>query len=282
VIHYTTYAQLADDVRALVAKLPRDIVGVLGVARSGLIPATMVAEILHVPLGEASLFAQTGLFFPSGERLGGKHPTGGRLLVLDDSAYQGATLRRVWGAVSQSPFYKDYQWLWGAVYRHPDYPRTVDVFAREIPSQRYFQWNLMQHADMANWMMDIDGVLCFDGTVLDDDGPRYRRSLVDAIPLHLPRRQVHTLISMRLERWRPETEAWLEQHGVCYQRLILAPYPTAQKRRRECKYGEWKGQHYKDSPCTLFIESSIDQAPEIAKVSNKPVICLDTNQVFQG
>lgn len=281
-IHYTTYAQLAEDVKTLVAKLPRDIVGVLGVARSGMIPATMVSEILHVPLGEAFLFAKTGEFLGSGDRLKRRAPRRGRILVLDDTVYQGKTMRRVRQAIHRSPFRRKYRWISGAVYRHPLWPQATKLFAREIHSPRYFEWNLMQHPDMENWMLDIDGVLCFDGTVFDDDGEQYRQSLINAVPFHLPSRKAHSLCSMRLERWRPETEAWLAKHGVEYGSLHLSPYATAHERRRYGRYGEIKGAIYKESPCTLFVESSRDQAPIIARISGKPVICMDTQQVFQG
>jgi uncharacterized HAD superfamily protein len=247
-----------------------------------MIPATMVAEILHVPLGEAMSFAKTGQFFGSGERLQRESPTNGRILVLDDTTYQGKSLLAVREAVFNSPHCTQYECLFGAVYCHPLWPETTTLFAREIDSPRYFEWNLMQHADMANWMLDIDGVLCFNGTVFDDDSEQYRQSLVNAVPFHLPGRKVHSLCSMRLERWRTETEAWLAQYGVQYGNLHLSQHTTAGERRRYGMYGEIKGKLYRNSPCTLFVESSRDQAPIIARVSGKPVICLDTQAVFQG
>jgi uncharacterized HAD superfamily protein len=139
----------------------------------------------------------------------------------------------------------------------------------------------MQHSELFDAMLDIDGVLCVDSPVFDNDGPEYVAAIENAVPLHLPRVPVGALISCRLERWREQTESWLKRHGVKYGRLILSSYPTAADRRRQCNYGRYKGEQYRDCGATLFIESSSDQAPEIARVSGKPVICLGDKGVHQ-
>lgn len=49
-IHYKGWKDLNDTVHQLVGRLPIDeIVGVVGVPRSGMIPATMLATALNVP-----------------------------------------------------------------------------------------------------------------------------------------------------------------------------------------------------------------------------------------
>lgn len=281
-ITYITYADLAADVlklsRKLTGLLP-ELVGVLGIARSGMLPATMLSELWHLPLGEVQTFAKQQQFLSYGPRLDPKVSDGGTILVVDDSAYQGRALVNAKEALE--PLAARYKFVTAVVYRNPTWPDTVDLFARDVPSPRYFQWNLMQHPHSINWMMDIDGVLCFDPAPFDDDGAAYARALKKARPLHLPKHKIPILISMRLEKWRKITENWLSRNKVEYGNLILCPYDTANERRKQCDYGLFKGRYYLISDCTLFVESSAGQAPHIAKASGKPVICLEDQVVYQ-
>ena len=84
-----------DDVRELASRLPADIVAVAGIPRSGMIPASMLAALLHLPLYEVN--QEAGLR-PSGHghRLEESSATTGPLLVIDDSVYGGVAMR--WAA----------------------------------------------------------------------------------------------------------------------------------------------------------------------------------------
>lgn len=63
--------------------------------------------------------------------------------------------------------------------------------------------------------MDIDGVLCADPTPEEnDDGEKYRHFLLNTPPLFIPKVTIGTLVTSRLEKYRPETEAWLQKNHV--------------------------------------------------------------------
>lgn len=276
-MHYITYAQLVEDTLALGVSLPRSIAGVLGIPRSGMLPATILSQFLNVPLGSFDHFLRTGCFAENGNRLLRSASTG-NVLVIDDSIYQGQALLKAQQQWAEADA-RGYQPIWAAVYASPESPDVGCRTQRTVPAPRYFAWNLMQHPDLSQAMSDIDGVLCLDPTVYDDDGPIYSSWLSQAVPLHIPRVPVHTLISMRLDKWRPQTTEWLNRNGVQYAQLILCPAPTPSI-RRQLNYGQFKGQHYRDSDCTLFVESDASQAPDIAKYSGKPVICLADGKVY--
>jgi len=100
------------------------------------------------------------------------------------------------------------------------------------------------------------------------------------VPLYLPRRRVRSLITCRLARWRSVTREWLARYGVVAGELVFHPAPSAEARRQQGQYGRWKGEHYRNSGCTLFIESSAAQAAVIAQAAGKPVLCLENKRMY--
>ena len=89
-MNFKSYRDLIRDVRTLCGRLPQDFDLVIGIARSGLLPATMIALHMNVPLS----------IIDGGTKLGGKRvqllkdkPIRKALLV-DDTSYGGATMRR--------------------------------------------------------------------------------------------------------------------------------------------------------------------------------------------
>lgn len=289
-ITYITYETLARDVREFSARVPPDVACIAGIPRSGMIPAAMLGLHLHLPVVDIySLCAgqqpKSSGRLDSESRFSLSSGGGHHVLVVDDSIYCGSSLRAAKAAVASRTIGRNLKFTYAAIYRHGGrelHPQLdCDLYHRNVPPRRYFEWNLMQHPDLANVMLDIDGVLCRDPTVYDDDGPEYVAALEKAIPLHIPKLPVGHLITCRINRWRPQTEAWLQRHDIAYKSLTMADYPTAAERRRECKYGEWKGEHYAKSGATLFVESDKLQAPDIASVAGKPVICLEDGSVYQ-
>ena len=127
--------------------------------------------------------------------------------------------------------------------------------------------------------MDIDGVLCCNPEE-DDDGEKYRTFLKEAKLLFTPTVTVDTLVTCLLEKYRELTEEWLKNHNISYRHLVMLNLPDKESRIKWGKHGEFKGECYKNSKNSLFIESSYHEASIIAKVSNKPVICVETNELL--
>lgn len=276
-MNFVSYEQLVADTLALGGRLPTRVRAIAGVNRSGMLPATILATQLHLPLGILDPRNMRMEIPCGGHRLAHKQLRAGDVVfVVDDSAYHADTLKnfRLQNVGS------DLKFLCGVVYAHPRHlekdPGRIDIWQRVVPGPRLFEWNFINHVSMAETMSDVDGVLCLDPKPRDDDGPAYAESLMKLPPLHVPRSvAVHTLITHRLEKHRPATTAWLDKHGARFQRLLMAPYSTVQERREKIgEYGEWKGRQYRDGDCTLFIESDCRQATVIRAVSGKPVLCL--------
>ncbi len=124
--------------------------------------------------------------------------------------------------------------------------------------------------------VDIDGVLCADPTqVQNDDGPGYRSFLSGAQPLVLPTSPVGWVVTSRLERYRPETEAWLRENGVEYGELVMLDVATAEERRALGAHGRHEAAFSASSGAELFVESEYAQAVEIAALSGRQVFSIE-------
>jgi uncharacterized HAD superfamily protein len=259
---------------------------VVGIPRSGLLAANLVALALNLPLADLEGFA-AGRVFASGHtrRRPGAAPgeaRPARALVVDDSVHTGGSIREARELLGQAGLADDavFCCVYGDVAAASG--GLVDILLEPVPQPRIYQWNVMHHAVMADACLDIDGVLCCDPTHEEnDDGERYGAFLRDAAPLVLPSWPVGYLVTSRLERYRAQTEAWLARHGVVYGELVMLDLPTAQARRESGSHGRFKGSFYRSCPARLFVESEERQALEIVAVSGKPVLSMETGELLR-
>lgn len=258
----------------LLPQLPRDISIVYGIPRSGMLPATIVATALGAKLGIIG-----GVTF-FGSRL--KHkvlPEGGKTLLVDDSIHTGKAMAEARGLLRNNrPI--DYTC---AVYAHSQSLNCVDYYAEVLDEQRIFQWNFTGIKATEGYCWDMDGVICTNPTVFDDDGEAYRNHILNEVkPLYLPQVKVKAIVTNRIERWRRETETWLRRYGVQYECLIMQPWATAAERRAGSSTEEFKARHFTEMDGTAFIESHDDQARRIATLSGRPVLSIESMRLFEG
>lgn len=276
-MRYITTAYLSDLVRRNLFRIPHDIDLVVGVPRSGMLPATMIALALNKRLTDINSFVE-GRVFDAGYR-GSLQQWGEihKVLVVDDSVNSGMAMTKAKDLLSEVS--ADYDITYLAVIASSAGIPFVDLYFELVDDERVFEWNLFHHGLMGEACLDIDGVLNVDPEI-DDDGPIYLDFLKNAKPLHLPTVEVNTLISCRLEKYRKETERWLHEHNVRYKNLVMLDFPDKQTRVRWGRHGDYKADFYANSPCRLFVESSLRQAQIIADKTSKPVICLETNELL--
>lgn len=285
-MHYRSYADLAGLVARSLHRIPRSVDLVVGIPRSGLLPASMIALGLNRPMADL-----TG--FMAGRTLGNgitrTVPGSGltrfrHALIVDDSIRSGETLRQVRARIEQngSPA-ETVTFLAAYATKEAVAAGHMDMHLEVCPTPRAFEWNVMHHIVMEAACLDIDGVLCRDPTPAEnDDGERYTRFLLEVEPLHLPTRPVRRLVTSRLEKYRAQTEDWLRRNGVQYGTLDMLDLPDAATRRRLRPHARFKAEVYrKDAGAKLFVESCGHQAPEVARLSGKPVLCIETQTLFK-
>ncbi len=269
------YRTIDDLNRAILGGLhifPRDIDLIVGIPRSGMFPANLLALYLNCRVTDLGSFIN-GHIYQSGER--GKFIDAHefkKVLVVDDSIASGAAMERCKNLLKGLEGQYDIKYC--AIYVVPEKKHLVDYYVEIAPLPRYFQWNIMNHTILKKACFDIDGVLCVDPTHEEnDDGPRYRQFLLNAKPLFIPGAEIGTLVTSRLEKYRAETEEWLARNGVKYGKLVMLDLPDMAARRKANCHGRFKAEEYKKPQYVLFVESNQGQAEEINRITGKPVLC---------
>lgn len=278
-LEWLSTAKLAADAALLASQLPPDAAGVAGIPRSGMIPATVIAAHLHLPLWqltEEGRLEQLG-HGSRGRNLGFAGDAGGPLVVIDDTVYSGAAMRRA------RLHLRGTKALFGAVYARPEAAGVLDFHGRALPCPHLLEWNILHNgparghctADaVRHWRagvgVDLDGILLHDAASGGRLGAPYLPAR--SVPLKL-------IATGRPERTRAETQVQLARWGIRWDRLEMLPDGQAETPEAIAAH---KARHYGESDLGFFLESDPGQAEEIARLAGKPVICPLAGRVFVG
>lgn len=272
-----TYHDLQGDILHNLWKIPKDVDLIVGIPRSGILVASFIALSLNLPMVDLEGFC-SGRVFETGTTRRRQKITSHyrRALIVDDSSRTGEALARAVETLNSASITLP-PVTTCVVYGTSAIRDRVDIVMDVIDQPRIFEWNVLHHPGiLKEACLDIDGVLCHDPSHAEnDDGPAYLSFLQNARPLYLPSHPIKALVTSRLEKYRPETEEWLRRHGIVYDELIMLDLPNAMERRKAGVHGSHKATYYRRSSATLFIESELHQAHEIAKLSGKPVLSLE-------
>lgn len=276
VIEYRSLSDMNEAILRHLHKIPRDIDLVVGIPRSGMLPANLIALYLNKPYVDIDSYIE-GRTYSSGDR--GQTTSSGevkKVLIMDDSIAYGRAQEKAFQKLRTIKSENKPEFIFGVVYATREGKEKVDFYCEIVEGTRVFQWNLFHHRTIIpHSCFDIDGVLC-PNPEIDDDGPEYTSYISTAPVLHKPSVEIDTIVTTRLEKYRDVTEKWLNNNGIRYKRLVMLDMPTKEERTKWGKHGIFKGEIYRDSDCWLFVESSLHQAEDIVRVSHKPVFCTET------
>ena len=277
-MNYVSIAELNEYIIRNLHKFPHDIDLIVGIPRSGMLPANLIALYLNKPYTDIDNFLE-GRIYGAGVR---KRYIEGRaikkVLIVDDSIGSGRALKNAQERVAS--LMDTYNMTYAAVIAAPESKHLVDYYCEEIPFPRVFQWNVFHHPDfIPQSCFDIDGVLCEDPPI-DDDGPVYLDYITNAIPKYIPTIEIHSLVTCRLEKYRAATEKWLQKNHVRYKNLIMLNMRTREERIAWGQHGRYKGEVFAKSDAAFFVESSLAQAKQIIKIAKKPVFCTENFQML--
>ena len=281
--NYRSFRDLSLTIRKNIGKLPANIDLVVGIPRSGIIPAYMIALFLNTRACSLEEFI-AGIIPGNGERPIRQYENEQvSVLFVDDTVHSGISLEKTKAKLKTIDTSK-YNIKFLAIYAREESIHFVDYYFEIVPTPRFFQWNYLN----TNWVnkscFDIDGVLCQDPTPEEnDDGENYRCFLRNAKPLFIPTYKIYALVTSRLEKYREETEYWLKKHNVQYGKLIMLDLPSKEERIKQNAHAKFKAEIYKNEKETvLFVESDRRQAIEIAKATGKACICVATDELFDN
>lgn len=278
--HYRSIADLNRYIVENIHRNPQDIDLVVGMPRSGMLAASILALHINSLLVDTAGFLE-GKVFETGLRLRGKTKSFEeckRVLIIEDSVRSGRSIRELKSRIGSN--YPDKEIFYAAVFVAPSARDLVDIYYDVCPAPRLFEWNLMHHDVLCESCVDLDGVLCRDPTRDEnDDSTSYINFIQTVEPYLRPTVKISHIVTNRLEKYRPQTEAWLRKHGIDYGKLIMLDLPNQQARRQANCYSTHKAKAYIDSKSALFIESSELQSREISRITGRSVFCVDIRQV---
>ena len=283
---YHSYQDLSDCIRRNVWKVPHDVDLIVGVPRSGMIPAMMLAELLNKRCADLDGFIE-GRMMQCGDRGKLMRPgTAGKVLVVDDAIYKGAELGKVRERLA--PLAHRWQFLFAVIYAESANAKDmVDICFEDTSCQgdQIFikEWNALhlyrRHTGISMW--DIDGLLCKDPPN-DRDKAAYEAYLPNAVPMILPTTRIGAIVTFRIEAYRAVTEQWLKRYGIDYGQLIMFPADSREQRNRLQSPADFKAQQYAAATwAKMFFESEQKQAERIFQKTGKPVFCYENGKFYK-
>jgi hypothetical protein len=267
-LNFRNYSELIRDTLKLAPALA-DVDAIVGVPRSGMFPASVLATYLHKPLAIGGyLHPFAGARIPMPENM-----DRGVWAVVDDSVFTGAAMKNTYhgnGIVK------------ACVYMTPGAEEHVDHFACHVDQPRLFEWNLFGSDISRESLFDIDGVLCPDPPMPEDSETAYLEYIAKAPMKYRPLYKVAGIVTNRLEKRREVTEAWLAANGVEYDTLQMAPFSTPQARRRMSSPSDLKSAWYSAHTRPGILVESHDRIAEVvSRNTGRPVVSVQSMRCFQ-
>ena len=146
---YITISDLSETIRKNIWKIPRDIDFIIGVPRSGMIAASMIASYLNIPLIDVNSYV-AGLNPSGGRRLrffSSSHKTSNKVLVIDDTVYSGVSMNNTKSILSNI---NDKRLIYMCVYLEGPGEYSVDIYledvrmhTNEIDKFVLYEWNIL-------------------------------------------------------------------------------------------------------------------------------------------
>lgn len=265
--------QLIVDNLHKIRSIPFDVV--VHIPRSGTIPASLIATYLCRPLASVEEFKR-GIINKRKSEVGSLN----RILLVDDSIRTGKQMIKF---ISEIQAARPDAVIYTLSVYSTRFERSIEptlVLDTHNEVMYIYPWFMWKTERIEHCAVDMDGVLCRDCTrEEDDDGKNYLNFIRTAEPKFKPlKHKIGVIITSRLEKYRPETIRWLSRNGIQYNKLVMGQWDSIQERRG--KQAAYKAGAYLRSGMELFIESSSEEAKEIARMSEKAVWCIDDGRAY--
>jgi hypothetical protein len=241
---WITTAELAAAAIELADQIPSDVTRIVGVPRSGMIPAATIAAKLHLPL----FTIRDWQVVPAGggfrmERVtNGDH---GRWVFIDDTSHSGHALRQL----RERGVVRD-EHLTAVVFALD--PSHTDIHHSRLPTPHLLEWHFFNSHLTSSVAFDMDGIICHN----PPDGRK---------PLYLIRHTpARAIITGRTEKHRQSTERWLASYGVQYKRLEMWPGSDVERDSGD-DLAQWKAEMVHACGAEFYVESEPGLADAIRR-----------------
>ena len=267
---FISFREILDCTLEWIKYLPKDIDVVVGIPRSGMFVASVIALSLGKPLTSPELFAEGKVWWTKKKE--SQHPIQLRkVLLVDDTIGEGTTFMNAQQIILEKN--PNAEIIKASLFSNPTPSVQLDYYFTVL-SKGYdrFEWGLM-HAHVGITATDMDGILCEECPLdADRDEEKYKEWIATVKPYRIPAYEIDAIITSRLEKYRKHTEEWLRKHGVKYKRLIMWNLPDKKFRTNSAEY---KSRELLKLKPEWYWESNFGEAKQIWKKTKIPVLCFD-------
>ena len=291
---YTTYAELAEDIKNNLWKVPRDIDGIIAIERSGIIPATMISKYCNIGICMYNTFINyksnniRDLFNARGEKCINAPQNTKKYLVIDDTVCSGKQMTNKLYILKEK--HPEFEYITCVIYLdNPGFKRIYNpdiVLAGEHKDLTVeYEWSLFSTGRSKWTLFDFDGVFVFDPPS-DDNIEEYEKYLKDPKPKFniITKTNIGyfpiNICSYRIKKYYKETLDFLVKYGYKPGNIYMYNADTIEERNKVPPY-VYKASVYKNSAYQLFVESNDYEAQMIAQLTGKPVISIEGNKLYQ-
>lgn len=262
--------------------LPRDLDLVVGVPRSGLIPAALISTYLALPLTDVNGFLEGRLLrsAPGADQRVDEAEIvrrARRVLIIDDSVGHGSEMRRVRARLAGMEAHRSLHFA--AVFAAPDAASVVDVAFEELARGRFFSWNLMHHEALEQSCVDGDRLLWSAAVGGEHAGQHDDADIEDeaaVAPLWRPTIELGWIVTEQPEGRRAATEAWLCDTGIRFRHLVMPEHPLEANEDGAA----FKAEVYRRSGARLFLTADPGVARYVTRRVGRPTIAVSAQRMF--
>lgn len=207
-----------------IKEIPRDYDVIVGIPRSGLFVANILALKLGKPLATPGNLSN---IWQSKHLVTADSPK--KFLLVDDSYRTGNSMDEALAMMLNLGVKRD-NIATAALIVGKKGAEVLDHHYCVIERGRFFEWNMLHRKVLL--ATDMDGVLCEDPPPQARDSELiYKKWLIDAKPYLIPFFEIECIITSRIEKYRKETEFWLQKNNVRYKSLIMSKESTREAQR---------------------------------------------------
>ena len=274
---------MADVIRRNLWKIPEDVDLIVGVPRSGMIAALMIAELLNKPCGYVDGGSIHYLIGGVRDKFDGSTKIE-HILIVEDVVNTGMQIIEM--VKTLRPYLGEFAMTYLSIYvEGPESKRMVDIYLQDnynpADPDWFYEWNILHHSKSDRHLWDIDGLLCKNPPD-DHDTAAYEQYISNPAPMVIPTYPVGGFVTYRLEKYRALTQNWLKRQGIKYQQLVMFPADDRDTRNAQMSPAIFKANIYRNLPqYNLFVESDAKQAELISTLSDKPVYCYENGKLYK-
>ena len=254
-INYKKYSDLVRLIKKNIYKI-EDFDLFVGIPRSGLLPANIMALYLNKPVCTVSelrykIVPQNGF-----SRQIERKEKFQKILIVDDSINTGKSINYVKDLLKDTNF----NITFCAVYATEKATQLVDIFFEVVPKPRIFQWNYLNNSILLSSAVLFEGVIC--------KNLKKNNSMIN-LEKNLEKVKANIFFNAKLKiiftgysiNTAPLITKWLNNNNIYYEKIIYNFYPSFYEKIDQIYIRKLKEQL--ESINLLIVDSS-----RLAKTAN--------------